>query len=249
MTGLSRPYRFRALSDSRDDIQSVAGRQLHPGGQFVVANPGFEHRLVRVIALVQPIQLGQELEVVPFGSRGRLRRRAQIQDGRSLAVELGATMHRGQPTILPERGAGTGIPFRIAEHNEGRQVFVFASQSVADPRAQRGSPGQNLAAGDHHQRFGVVVMLTVHRADEAQVVGDRAQMRQHFGNLGAALTARLKLERARQQRVPFAPRLEHFDFVAIYGACVTRDAGLGSNSSIWLGPPFCSSMITALARG
>ena len=48
----------------------------------------------------------------------------------------------------------------------------------------------------------------------------------------------------------FAARLEHLDVAGVY-AWPSRfcSSGLGSNRSIWLGPPTCISMMTDRARG
>ena len=61
---------------------------------------------------------------------------------------------------------------------------------------------------------------------------------------------RLERERAGQQLVGLAARSgTSRRFRRDAGRDASCSSGLGSNRSIWLGPPFCMSRITALARG
>ena len=66
---------------------------------------------------------------------------------------------------------------RIAQHDIRRQVLVLGAQRVADPRSQRRPAREDLAGLHHVDAFRVVVVLGVHRPDQAQLVGDRAQVR------------------------------------------------------------------------
>ena len=85
-------------------------------------------------------------------------------------------------------------------HDERRQVVVLAAEPVVEPRADAGSAGE-LRAGLHMRHARAVVdRLGVHRADEAQVIGDAGNVRQHVADLDAALAARRKLERRPDQR-------------------------------------------------
>ena len=156
-------------------------------------------------------------------------------------------MHGRNPAVLPQQRAAGVIALGIAQHDVGRQVLVFAPQGIADPRPSAGRPGKILPVLHHHQRFGVIVVAAVHRADQAHVVGDRAQVGNDLRHFHAALPAAMKLEGTSQQLVGFAAGLEHLDLGRIHLAVAAIESGLGSNSSIWLGPPFCMSMITALA--
>lgn len=70
-----------------------------------------------------------------------------------------------------------------------------ASQTVAEPGTDAG-PARDGRAGIHQQLPGhVVELIRVHRADEANVIGDRTDVRDEIGQLHAALAVRL--ERAR----------------------------------------------------
>ena len=62
-------------------------------------------------------------------------------------------------------------------HDEGRQVFVYAPQSVADPGSHGGTPGQ-LVTGLQEGNPGFVVDgFSVKRMDHAEFVGHARGMR------------------------------------------------------------------------
>ena len=112
-------------------------------------------------------------------------------------AELDALMMRRQEARAPDR--------RVLRHalrdarvhdDEVRQVAVVGAERVADPGAGR-RPARELKARVQELRRRVVIdVLGVHALDEAELVGDRARVRQEVADPGAALAA--LLERAQR---------------------------------------------------
>ena len=92
--------------------------------------------------------------------------------GRAPHAELDALIERRQITVRPQRLAADRVSVRIAQHHVCRQILILRAQGVADPCAHHRPAGEDLAGEQHVQPFEVIVVLGVHRADEAQVVDD-----------------------------------------------------------------------------
>jgi Lon protease-like protein len=100
-------------------------------------------------------------------------------------------MLAGKITRLPESGRNRLDLLLVRRcghhHDEGRQIFVQAAQTVTGPGSEAGAAGDlisRLHVGD--SRF-MIDRLGMHRADVAKVVGDFGGPRQQFCHPHAAL--------------------------------------------------------------
>src|SRR5262245_53774251 len=89
-----------------------------------------------------------------------------------------------------------GLAQRTGERHVGGQVLTLAAQTVAEPAAQRWAAGSDASRIERVHGLAMVVDTCAHRADEADVVGNRTEMRQQLGNLHPALSALEEFERA-----------------------------------------------------
>ena len=125
---------------------------------------------------------------------------AKVEHWFARPAELDALVGAGQETAAPEAGkqalAGAFLVGRD-EHDERRQIVVHTAEAVVGPRAHARSARQ-LAAGLEERDGGIVVdRLGVHRAHHADLVGDAADVRKEFADLGAGLAVTGKFETAR----------------------------------------------------
>ena len=129
------------------------------------------------------------------------------------AVELGSLVDRRQPAAGPDHLSGRVVPLGTPQHDVAGQVIPFGTQSVADPRPHRRSPGKGLPCLEHVDRKRVVVVPGVHRADQADVVGDRGGMWNQLAQPHPALPCLVKRIRRFQQDVVVV-QLEGLDLLA-----------------------------------
>ena len=137
--------------------------------------------------------------------------RLQVEDGRAGRAEFGAAIEGRQPAGTPGERPRRVVTGRIAKHDVRGQVLVLGPQGIGDPRAEAGPALKDLARHEHDQAFGVVVVLRVHRADEAQIVGDPADVGNHLRQLHPTAALRSEAKGTFEERVLLAPLLEHFD--------------------------------------
>ena len=137
-------------------------------------------------------------------------------------VELHALKLAGQEAAVPlprrdrlrrARAGSTG------QHDEAGQVIAFAAQAVVDPRAHARAAGDGRARV--HEGVGRVVidLLGLHRADDADVVGDAADVGQIIADRLLRLPNLLKVDCGPKQssflalqlrdRLAFGERLGH----------------------------------------
>jgi len=102
------------------------------------------------------------------------------------------------------RGRGSRHMGRVKNGKGGR--FSSRPDRVTGPSTDMAAR-QDLAAGDHHQRFGVLLVLPVHGADQAQIVGDRTEVGLSLRKLVPHMAARCKfyLERHGNSVFPSLP--------------------------------------------
>ena len=92
-----------------------------------------------------------------------------------------------EEAAAPAALAAVGLVLAGEQDDEAGQVGALAAQAVRQPGAEAG-PADDLVAGVHEDLGRRVVELRgVHRAQDGDVVGDRPQVRQQLGDLGAGL--------------------------------------------------------------
>ena len=83
-----------------------------------------------------------------------------------------------------------------SHHHKGRQVLVFAAETVAQPRAHARIAGDLATCLEKGDRRIVVNRLGVHGFDEAEFIGDAGNVRHEFADGGAAFAMLGELEDA-----------------------------------------------------
>ena len=111
-------------------------------------------------------------------------------------------MRRRQESTPPQPRIQRLSAFALRrQHTESRQIFVFTSQTITEPRPQRGSP-RNLGTG-HKKRDGWIVVdgFGVKGFDEAQFIRHSGGMGQQFADpmTGRPMTGKFE-SRARQRQ-------------------------------------------------
>ena len=101
-------------------------------------------------------------------------------------------MHRRQKAAAPSR-IGEGLTHTGHHHHEGRQVFVFAAQAIAEPRTHA-RPTRQLGSGVHEQGCRVVIeSLGIEALHEADIVGYGTQLGQEFTDPSSGFAVSSKL--------------------------------------------------------
>ncbi len=103
-------------------------------------------------------------------------------------------------TAARRSAAATARAGAAHQHDEAGQVGALAAQAVVDPRAHAGPAGD--ARARVHERVGRVVidLLGLHRADDADVVGDAGDVRQQLADALARLAVAGELDLRPKQR-------------------------------------------------
>ena len=143
-----------------------------------------------------PVERVHEAELHLLDLLGR-RAAAQIRDGLRSRNHPGALVVGGQEVV------GEDLRPRVRQlgrdHDERRQVLVEGPQAVADPGAEARPREGDRTRVEAEGRLEVVGVVRVHRADEANVVHDAADVREEVAYHRAALAARLEIEERAKQ--------------------------------------------------
>ena len=144
-----------------------------------------------MVSLVEGGEVVEDAAAQLARHAGRIR---QVKDRLPFAPETDALILRRQeaaaPVVVVEELAARLALVRRGHHHEGRQVAGHAAQAVSGPGAHA-RPAGNLAAGhEEGNPGGVVDGLRVHRPDQAEVVGHRADVRQERRQFHPALAVR-----------------------------------------------------------
>lgn len=169
-------------------VHDLRHRRLHAVRHLVLGDArvdlGIEH--TRVLFL---LELPERVEHVTARIGAQAVGVAEVEHRVLAAAELHALVLRGQEAAPPEPRVERLVALAgpRQQHDECRQVGVVRPEPVREPGPDRGTAG--LLRSRLHERHGGVVIdrLGVHRLDEAQLVGDRADVRQQFADGRAAL--------------------------------------------------------------
>ena len=181
------------------EVHELRDAGLHTVGHLGLADAGRDLRVAG----------GGEVEAIQFV--GSLKQGLALISGEAFGVakvehrftgsaELDALVGAGQETAAPESGkqalAGALFVGRD-EHDERRQVIVHAAEAVVGPCAHARATRQLTAGLEEGDRRVVVDGLGVHRAHDADLVSDAADVGQQFADLGAGLAVTGEFESAR----------------------------------------------------
>ena len=178
---------------------------------------------------------------------------ARFRIGVRCSRQRHALIGRRQEAAAPVRRAAARAARAGLQHDEPRQVARLAADAVGDP-GPHARPAELRRAGVHEQLGRAVVEhVGRHRPHDADVVGDRRQVRQALGDRLPALAVLGELAlRAQQLGVPLderEPLVRDERLRESPGRPSSCSFGLWSNSSSWLGPPAMNRKMTFLACG
>ena len=82
-----------------------------------------------------------------------------------------------------ERGESAGV----REHHVGRQFLGLAAEPVTEPGAERRAARGAAPVVQGVEPLGMIVHARMHRADERDLIGHRAELRKQFAEFHPAL--------------------------------------------------------------
>ena len=183
------------------DIHDTWRFRLHPKTHLKGGNAGFEPRIFPDPLQMLAVAAAEQVELQAL--QGRIVPRHEARQLRLLEVRAPIADPRSLKTSRQKRRAVVLRPAviqRRAEADESRQVLVLGPQSVERPRSETGA-GKHTAAGiDVEQGRSVRhLVAAVHRANDADVVDARPDLRKQVADFDAALAVALKLPGRSQQ--------------------------------------------------
>ena len=113
----------------------------------------------------------------------------------SVGADERALVERGQPAVGEMLALESRQPAGMREHHVGGQLLRLAAEAVGQPRPERRAPADDAAVVHRIERLLMIVHAGVHGADERDVVGHFAELRQQLAQLHAALAVRRKFPR------------------------------------------------------
>ncbi len=167
---------------------------LHPVGHFVLADAGGNFGIAGVVEF-EGVDF---LEAVQHGAAQGAREAfwvVEVEDGFAGVSEFNALKAGGEeagaPVIVVEGLVAGAEHFRDKNDVIG-QVSVWGAEPVADPRADGGASGELMSCEQERHGGGMINLLGAHGLDEAEVIGDGADVGQPFADGGAALSPALE---------------------------------------------------------
>jgi len=180
-------------------VEQVGHASLQTERQLVLRDAGGELGVGSVCA-VQAVEGVDRADVRGLPAAVHAGRVGEVVHRLRAAMELHALESAGQETAAPlargHRLRGTARSGRD-HHHEARQVLRLAAEPVVDPRAHARPAGDLGTRVHEHMRRVVVDRLGGHRAHEADVVHDGAEVRKERADLGAVAAEALEGELGR----------------------------------------------------
>ena len=170
------------------EIGHLGHARLHPEGHLVVGDPGRDLGVGDPLKLML-VQLPQAVEqlaaVVGIDTRGI----GDVEHGIAAGAKPDRLMTRGQEARAPEvRHQRLAALVVRDEYDERGKVVVGIAEAVVEPGTDA-RPPWDLRPALHEGHAGSVVdAFGVHRADEAEPVGDLRRVGQKLAQPGAGLT-------------------------------------------------------------
>ena len=190
------PVAFADVLGLAGEVEGVLGFDLHAKRGLERLDAAVEDRLLGMLRRIPLVHLPQQVELPPLLAERRraaadifdhLRHR-HVPDRNARAAAPGR-----QKCVAPRPVAAPDTAVR-RQGDQGGEVLVFRAQTVDRPGSQA-RPHAGEVAGVH-QHLGDLMhrTLRLHRADHAELVGVRGQLREQLADLHPALTVLLELE-------------------------------------------------------
>ncbi len=163
------------------EIGQLRHAGLHAIGHLVLGDARLDLGIGDLV-VVQAIEGAEVVELATadrIADAGRVR---QIEHRVAIGAQLDSLVARrqksGAPVIVVEDLPARQLAVLRGHDHERRQVLIHAAQAIAQPRAHA-RPARLLGAGEEERhRRGVVDRVGAHRANDADIVGDGARVRQ-----------------------------------------------------------------------
>ncbi len=173
------------------DVGKFRDRGLHPVGEFVLLDAGVDFGVGELGELFF-VQLGEVIEHFT-ACLGRVAGGVgKVEDGVADGHELDSGVFGREEARTPEsvvEGLAVGAAGAAGDHgDEVGEVFIFGSKAVGKPGSHGGSTGDLRAALEEGDGGIVVDGLGVHRADEADVVGEAGDVGEELGDFVPGFT-------------------------------------------------------------
>lgn len=185
---------FANVLGFRFQVGQLGHAELHAAGHLVLADAGFDFGIADV-GKALAVELGDSLEHRRSLVGGHPWRIGEVEDGLAATTEGDPLESTWEETAAPESReqalAGTGFGDGNHDH-EGGQVGVEGAEAVIHPGTEAGSTGLLASGLEEGDGWIVIDGLGVHRADEAEVVGDGPRVGEHFTDGDPGLAAGLE---------------------------------------------------------
>ena len=168
------------------EVGHLRHARLHPEGHLVVGDPGGDLRVGRACKLVL-VQLPEAVEQLPAVFRRHSRRIVHVEHWVATGAEPHGLMLRREKPRAPEVAHQRLAALVFCDqHDERGEVFMVVAKAVVEPGADtRAARDLRTALHERHTRA-MVDAFGVHRADEAEAVGDLRRVREKLRQPGAA---------------------------------------------------------------
>jgi hypothetical protein len=152
-----------------------------------LAYAGSDFRVAYIVEgdLVELLDCVDDLFALGIGDAFGIR---EVKNGIPLGAEFDSLMNGGKEAAAEGAVAGTE-DCACDQDDEAGQVFVFATEAVADPGADAGPPEPFKAGESEHLGGGVVELVGVQGLQETKFVGDSLEVREEVGKGESGLAA------------------------------------------------------------
>ena len=168
----------RGFGFSRD-VGEFGHASLHAVGHFILGNAGRDFG-VSGLGELGVIELGNAIEHLATKGRidavGILEVEDRAFSGTEFDALVAGRQEAGTPVAVVENLSAARVLGDRGHDDEGREVFVHAAQSVAEPGAGCGAARELVSAEEEVDRRGMVDLFGVHAFDEAKVIGNGGGM-------------------------------------------------------------------------
>ncbi len=172
------------------NIHQTRNGSLHPERHLVLRDARGNLRIVHDV-LLRTIQRLHGRDYIVLQAGADARRAVQIMDRIAFGTKGHALKLSGQKTAVPHarRDGLRAAAFRGSQHDKSRKILALAAEAIHDPRTHR-RPAGNRCAGIHEGVRRIVIDgVGDHRADNAEIVGHRADVRKQLADFLARPTA------------------------------------------------------------
>ena len=171
-------------------IDQVGYARLHPVGHFVLCDPRLDLGVAEV-GEVPGVHGGDVVEQRPSGLTAHAGGIGEVGHRVAGVAELhpleAARQEAAAPVVVEEELSAALLLVARRHDDERWQVVGLAAEPVAHP-GPHARPARHLRARQEKRHAGGVVhRLRVHASDDAEVVGQAAEIRQHLAHFDAAL--------------------------------------------------------------